>query len=50
MHFYMRLILQYPFAFLFVNDGVPPGFARLITIRGNFVVTSRGRVIAKDYT
>lgn len=49
MHFFLRLIQLYPFTILTQNNNyVPPGFNRVITIRGGFVVTHRNtNVIAK---
>ncbi len=52
MHVYMRLIQLFPFIIL-LNGGsggyVPPGFSHVVTLRGNFVVTARGNLIAKEY-
>lgn len=52
MHFYMRLIQNFPVFFILGAGGgfVPPGFDRVITKRGTFVVTGRNsNVIAKAY-
>jgi hypothetical protein len=54
MHYYTRLLQWFPFLPLLAHGDivpVPPGFLRVVTLRGNFVVTSRSSfLIAKDYT
>ncbi len=47
----MRLIQLFPFLSLIGNgDIAPPGFTRIVTLRGHFVVTSRTKfLIAKSY-